>query len=430
MPFITDIDEFEATHPEDVGPQNPYLSDSQKGLSLVSSLISAGSKRDVKRDRSIDDAADRLFANCGHLDLADETRVASKLKKLIELLKIPAKYRLLKSRTVIGVGGRFSSGKSQFLNSLLENGSTLTLPVNQTPSTSVATYIMHDDAVKVAAITRRGVSISLDADALAAVSHDFWARYRLGLARYIDFMAIGTPHLANRGAVLLDTPGYNKPEGQTMKDFTDRQKALLELRSTDRLIWVIDATNGTILDDDIEFIKNLYISEDGFDGVPKMLIVINKCDLSPEISLAPDPSESSVVRRVREDAANAGLPVADIVPYKAKEDPDWADGLQRVRAFIADAEQDAERIADIHSAIDKIIGDISVRFNTVRAMRQKEKLDLAAGILKAANPFCVSSLVEVRALISREIEFLKDDEEGFKSAADDMRRWVHAQLHS
>lgn len=430
MPFITDIDEFEASHPEDVMPQNPYLADSQKGLSLVSSLISAGVKRDVKQDRTIDDAADRLFAHCGRLGLADETKVAARLKKLIELLKIPAKYRLLKARTVIGVGGRFSSGKSQFLNSLLDNGSTLTLPVNQTPSTSVATYIMHDTADRVAAITRRGVSISLDADALAAVSHDFWARYRLGLARYIDFMAIGTPHLATRGAVLLDTPGYNKPEGQTMKDFTDRQKALLELRSTDRLIWVIDATNGTILQDDIEFIKSLYISEDGFDGVPKMLIVINKCDLSPEISLAADPNDSSVVQRVREDAGNAGLPVADIVPYKAKEDPSWADGLMRVRAFIAEAEQEKERIADIRSGIDKIIGDISGRFETVRAVRQKEKRDLAAGILAAVNPLCITSLVDVRALISREIEFLEDDEVGFRSAADDMRRWVHAQLNS
>lgn len=99
--------------------KNKYLQDQTEGLLLVADIISAmphgRSKTYYKVDAIMDE---KLLSLSGNLNLNNELDLYSKLVLLSDRLMIPEKYKLLGNRAVIGLGGKFSSGKSLFINSL------------------------------------------------------------------------------------------------------------------------------------------------------------------------------------------------------------------------------------------------------------------------------------------------------------------------
>ncbi|MBQ1659907.1 MAG: dynamin family protein, partial [Clostridia bacterium] len=151
---------FEDEEFTEEGAENNYLIDPEKGLELVRSMILRQKSRpgDISFDTII---KQKLFPTLAELGLKREAEIYSQLNKLSDKLKDGEKLRLLYQKKVVGIGGKFSAGKSCFINSLTNS----TLPEGQRPTTSIATYIVHADAKKNVAITNNDNLIELDDEA-------------------------------------------------------------------------------------------------------------------------------------------------------------------------------------------------------------------------------------------------------------------------
>ncbi len=392
----------------DAGPiktGNPYLDKPEKGLALVSSIISkkpGEAYYQKQRYRRVDHLLDRKLLSYTHrLELNDALKLYSELVILSDQLRFPWKYRILQDRAVIGLGGKFSAGKSQFINSILGAGFKNQLPVDQAPSTSVPTYIVSGDSNQVLAYTKKGAQVKLDNWALAAISHEFQTTYGLGLAQYMDFIAVFAEDFQDNIA-LLDTPGYNKPDASLVEDYSDLQQAYSQLQAIDYLIWLVSVENGTLTDNDIRFMEKLNLRT-------KILIVVNKCDLKTE-------SESRrVAEQVEKAARNAGLPIFDVIRYSSFE-PDEYQGAEYVGRFFRYAQKRESKAEDIQRQFLNISKKFEGAFQATQGQRVEERDALGKLIFRANNIFEISALVTMYGDINSDIDIIRKNEKKFQKA--------------
>ena len=360
-----------------IGTNNPYLSDESSGLALVAKIVSSVPRGRNNAYYAVDQLIDNeLLSFSGNLELANELELYSRLIALSDRLRIPAKFHLLQNRAVIGLGGKFSAGKSEFINSVLGRQE---LPTAQAPTTSVPTYIITGETENVSAYSTKGAHIALDPDAVKAISHGFQNTYGLGLAQYLSFIAISVPDFRSDLA-LLDTPGYNKSDSGLIEAYSDSVKAYSQLRSTDYLIWLIDVENGTLTEDDIRFIKRL-------DLKTKTLIVINKCDLKI------DSESESVADQARAAALNAGIPLYDVVRYSSWY-PEKFRGSERIKEFFDYTMDGSSKVEDIRSQVSEIATRIDNAFKDKQARLESQRNVIGNAIFRATN------VLEIKALVS------------------------------
>lgn len=385
---------------------NPYLSDPERGMELVSRIISdepKGRKSTYSRiDRLIDY---KLTASIATLKLTNELELTARLMAISDRLVVPAKHRLLKACTIIGVGGKFSSGKSAFLNTMLGADATIQLPEEQTPSTAVPTYILRGSQESACAYTIKGSQLLLDKDAVEAISHAFQKEYGLGLAQYLSFLTVTSPDFVENVA-LLDTPGYNKPDSSMITSYSDESKAFSQLRSIDFLIWLTDVTNGTLTADDIAFIRRLGISS-------KILFLINKCDLRPEREIM------DVVQRTEADAKRAGLSIFSVVPFSSIE-PQRFDGKKGVNRFLEYAKKSSARIEDVEKALDEIFDSIATEFEQHKGALKDAQKSISSALFQVDDAFALKGLVEQYGQVSTELEALLRNKRNFQKTVQDI----------
>ena len=238
---------------------NVYLDDNNIGADLVLNVISNRANYNIRDYKIIDKLIDKeILDDCSILRLENEYELYSRLAALSDRLINRLKYKLLKNKVIIGVGGQFSAGKSAFLNVIIgkKSNDKIELPTSISPSTAVPTYIVNGKKSEILLSNIYGGEISIDNAALLAISHAFKEKYGLGLAQYISFIGITIPGFFENIA-LLDTPGYSKSDNNIKDKFTDENKAKPQLRLVDYLIWLVDVQNGTLQNEDITFIKNL-----------------------------------------------------------------------------------------------------------------------------------------------------------------------------
>jgi len=202
-----------------------------------------------------------------------------RLQKLSDQIVEYKKIKLLTNKTVVGVGGRFSAGKSAFINSLLNNsGDEIVLPENQNPTTSIPTYILSGEENKIQAYLKDDRILLLKAEASAALIHEFYEKYKIGFSRFIRNLVVyrnDFPENFSEKIVLLDTPGYNKSDIDATDALSDEYLSSKQLKAIDRLIWLVDIDNGTIQDKDLQFINKLVTDK-------PILFIFNKADLKTD----------------------------------------------------------------------------------------------------------------------------------------------------
>lgn len=360
-----------------LGTSNPYLTHESEGLALVAKIISSVPHGRNNAYYAVDQLIDNeLLSFSGNLEMSNELDLYSRLMALSDRLRIPAKFHLLKNRAVIGLGGKFSAGKSEFINSVLGRPE---LPTAQAPTTSVPTYIISGQTDHVSAYSVNGAHISLDSDAVKAISHGFQDTYGLGLAQFLSFIAVSVTGFRSELA-LLDTPGYNKSDSGLIEAYSDSEKAYSQLRSSDYLIWLLDVENGTLTEDDIRFIKRL-------DLKTKILIVINKCDLKI------DSESNAVAEQTRTAALNAGIPLFDVVRYSSWY-PEQYHGNDRIKEYFDYALEADTKIEDIRSQISEVAARIDEAFKNKQAELEEQRNIIGNAIFRATN------VMEIKALIS------------------------------
>lgn len=259
--------------------ENQYIIDPSSGLNLICEILP---KNMQKKTDKIDNMLDKqLVRTISYIEDAniDLLGLEKRLQKLSDQIVEYKKIKLLTNKTVVGVGGRFSAGKSAFINSLLNNsGDEIVLPENQNPTTSIPTYILSGEENKIQAYLKDDRILLLKAEASAALTHEFYEKYKIGFSRFIRNLVVyrnDFPENFSEKIVLLDTPGYNKSDIDATDALSDEYLSSKQLKAIDRLIWLVDIDNGMIQDKDLQFINKLVTDK-------PILFIFNKADLKTD----------------------------------------------------------------------------------------------------------------------------------------------------
>jgi len=160
----------------------------------------------------------------------------------------------------VAVVGRYSTGKSTLLNSLLAKE---LLPSKPVPTTKAVTYLMRGTGCSVAAEYGDG-TLRLESVAGGGSVLDVYNDMTVGTAKSI---VIALPDFPFPDLALIDTPGIEDPDEGVV------QKTLEIVQQCDAVVILIDANypQGRA---EYEFIKSMVAVGDG----RKLYVAINKCD--------------------------------------------------------------------------------------------------------------------------------------------------------
>ena len=363
MPLF-DIDENDETLDDltesiQLENDNIYISDSKKAVQLISQLVHNGKKTKKVELLHISDELKKVFQLMNECDIPDMFEQQRKLEMLLERLMEFGISDILRGKHVVSLGGRFSAGKSKFINAI--TGIDNILPVDQNPTTSVPSYITQADFDKIQANTKLGYSVNLSNDAMKALSHEFYNKYQIGFSTILENIIIKSKtYNIDSSIVLLDTPGYSKMDiDDNIRERTsDRQKAHEKLSMTDYLIWLVDITKGTITKEDLDFIRSLHLSN-------KILVVFTKADKRT-------PNEiHKVINNARETIKNEGIDCYAVTAFSANENKEYFSNS--IKEFLAQVVKNNKNNNDIIEQINLIADDIHKDILKEKQKTLKEK---------------------------------------------------------
>ncbi|WP_147565182.1 dynamin family protein [Clostridium tyrobutyricum] len=371
--------------------KNIYLKDPSKGLELISKLLSKKEKNVDRRkkinklDRLLDE---KLLGSISNMNLYNELEYYNKLIKLSNKILEQKKVKLLCDKTVVGIGGRFSSGKSKFINSILDDD---ILPEDQNPSTSIATYIIYSNENSIRAYTFDNEDIELNIEETKALNHAFYKEYKFGFSAFINNLVVKNSNISYKSVSILDTPGYNKFDSNTKEMVTDRQKAYDQLKSVDFLIWLIDIENGVIDSTDIEFIRSL-------DMQNPVLIVINKADKKSEREVR------DIMKSVIDTLDNTDIKVYGVTAYSSFYAEEFFKKTL-IDDFLNIADKYNYGKENIRAQINNIIESLEMQFDYIKDKAIKERNYLGNIIFHSED---VSEIITLTELYSDALEKIKN----------------------
>lgn len=331
---------------EEAASANPYLVDPAEGMGLIARLLaepvaaSVGAEARERLRTLIDDFA-TMAPFCGQSGATALYELSAIRKSIEELALFPD----LANKTVVGIGGSFSAGKSRFLNTLL--GMTM-LPEGVGPTTAIPTCLT-DGGPAVRAQNLMNRMVGVNADELQALAHGFDRQYKngdadaFGLAHLIKLLVVQEPSMRWSNLALLDTPGYDKPDGDAYS-LTDEQIARQQLSQADHVVWLVNARNGGLRGGDIGFLRSLNLRQPVF-------FVLTQCDVQ-NASALPD-----ILRGVDAAAATAGIACAGVMGWSAPQGERqgrtmgganiglWLDGLD-LQPRLTDKRRSAARLME------------------------------------------------------------------------------------
>lgn len=298
---------------------NIYLSEPQKGLELSSKLISLGEMP----FRVMIDEINTILKEFLEISSKDANQMAAiTYNQLLEIkddiINI-SNFPQLENHYTVAVGGGFSSGKSTFFNKVL--GLKDVLPTDTNPTTSIPAYITKNKSDNFLALNNFGNIITLDKEAIDAISHKFNKKYSVSFSHIIKLLLIEQENLTYDKIVFLDTPGYSKSDSMNKENNIDENIAKEHLRNADFLIWLVDCQTP-ITDTDINFIKNL-------EKKHPILVVINKADkkIQSDIDL--------LVEKTKQNLIEKNIKFFDVVAYSSSKDIEYSLKQDVIKTYLS-----------------------------------------------------------------------------------------------
>lgn len=393
---------------------NKYLASEAEAVRLISKVISLSTKSQQSRAtiQKLNNMLDVDFLSAfRNVQLKDEAHLQMKLISLSDKLVEQKKNKILKNKSVVGIGGKFSAGKSKFINSILKAGENL-LPEDQNPTTSIPTYIVYGQDETISAYTTEDDEVKLDLEALQALTHKFYEKYEIGFSAFINSLIISEPNIPYKSLVFLDTPGYSKADlmgkSKNQKDLTDENKAYIQLRSVDYLIWLIDIENGTLSEPDIAFISKLGLET-------PILIVANKADKKIDEEI------EEIVSTIEYTAKNAGLNIFAVTAYSSRDNEEWK-SAHYITSFLNQAMKKKKSKDNILEQIEEICKSISEEINDKINKKEKERNALSDVIFKSNDIMEIKTLIDLYGEAMEEIRNLKICRRQFKTNVNKLKR--------
>ena len=276
----------------------------QQKYDLVSTLLAAKSSENeaFEQFKKVFNEDFMAFAN-KESSLADEAAAVQRLQALEKRLEKIVAFPHMFAKRSVAIGGGFSSGKSEFVNSFIVRPD-IRLPVGIQPVTAIPSYVMASKDVSIKGYTHTGATVDIAQDLYAQLSHDSMSAFSFNLKDLMPSIAVEVPLQAGFEHIcLLDTPGYDAAGGQTREDEATAAE-FLKLKDKDAaLIWMVDVAKGTVEQEDLNFIEGL-----GLNGRP-FYVVLNKADNRAPSELA------DVLAEVKETLEDAELKPVGIGAY-------------------------------------------------------------------------------------------------------------------
>lgn len=324
MPFDVDFDDeidldilFDEVNVPD---ENMYIANEDKAVELIAELIKNKSDSSVHFRRRIEKKINDLFSLFSEVSIKNEMIMYERFLDLCSRLSERKKIQKLHDKVVISIGGRVSSGKSKFINTISGIGDKL--PVDQKTTTAIPTYIIKSKEENIYANSVYGYSTEISTEALNAMAHEFDTVYGIGFPAFVDSIIIeSNEYSLPEEIALLDTPGYTKydEDNNSRKVVSDREKAFEQLSISDYLIWLIDIDTGAITEDDIQFIESLRIKT-------PILIVFTKADLKSQNEIA------QIISVARDTISKTTIDCFGITAYSANEKKEY--GTNEIAKFL------------------------------------------------------------------------------------------------
>lgn len=406
--------------------QNMYIADSQHAAELLALLIHNESPKETRAVKKIRLHIDQLFGLFSNIRLDNELQLHQEFMQLCSKLSKRQKIRKIRDKVVISFGGKFSAGKSQFINSI--SGIDGLLPVKQQPTTSIPTYIIGAEKDGLQANSIYGYSVTLTKDTMGALTHEFDEQYHIGFAPFIDsIIAESSKFSLPSDICLLDTPGYSADQADedARTAFSDRQKALEQLSITDYLIWLVDIDNGGGLqDDDITFIKQLSVKT-------SILVVFNKSDLKTPMDV------SKILEEAKQTLHKNAIHFFGVTAFSSRPDPNHSDriigeydGKHMIEQFIDNAIASSVRSNDVLSEFQRLAKELRCSIQAeIERVKDIEKM-LFKYIEDSDKIMQIRSLTEIWGHTNQEQYQMTNLKHRFEDAVDAIQREIKRYIES
>ena len=358
---------------------NIYLKDPDKGFELLAQLLPRDQSQQEKGKvmEELNELMDhQLFESSEETILNNELSHYKRLQVLRSKLYEQNKLRLLQGKSVVGIGGKFSAGKSKFINAVIR---ARILPEDQTPTTSIATYLAYGDQEEIRAYTDQDQDILLDREAAKALTHAFHEKYGLGFSKFVSNLVVHVPTFPYQEIVLLDTPGYSKFDQGIKKSISDAEKAFQQLKTVDHLIWLVDIENGVIQHQDIEFINALNLKN-------PVLVVFNKADKKTKADL------EDIITTSKEMLKDTEIKVYDVIGYSALNEKEYTGG-DRLEAYLQEINGQEKAKETLEQEILGAMREILLELKVQKDLFFQQRKAIGGVIFRSLTIFELESLV-------------------------------------
>ncbi len=292
------------------------------------------------------------------------------LQEIKKELQLVASYPSLFQKNMVAVGGGFSAGKSSFLNHLL--GLNLKLPENLTPTTAIPTYCLKGEREVLMGRSQNGGMVELPD---FSFDHETLNAFGFDLKSIMPFMILSSPTMLFKHLCFIDTPGYDAPnQGYTGRDRQASKEYLVKAKS---ILWVMDCDRGSIQDNDLNYLQELY--EEG----KQVFIVLNKADGKLKNNL------EEIATNIREILENKGVEICGISTHstknyeKCKEINENSSIFTPLEGFLRSLDKKGEKqneilsvLYEVHLAYEKAIQQDTDKFKYYKNELHSLKLDL------------------------------------------------------
>ncbi|WP_415943243.1 dynamin family protein [Megasphaera elsdenii] len=396
---------------------NIYLENHEQAIQLAASLLPCRSHYTKRQEvlADLDYLIDvRMVEAMQHLTSINVLAESSRLKKLSDKLLAAKQIRALNNKLVVGLGGRFSAGKSSFINSRLKSDAeTILLPENQNPTTSIPTYVVSGPQNGIRAYLQDGWIVRLKLAAMQAMTHDFYETYRIGFSRFVRSLMVYTnafPEEISRYIALLDTPGYNKADAETRDSISDAKITAKQLKSVDYLIWLVHIDNGTVGAADLEFLRQIHPEQ-------PILVVFNHADEKT------DEEKQQVVSAGKQALEQAAIPYFDIVAYSSRYGEEYL-GTDSIREFF----RTVSKVAEHRQPVPQELAELQKRMNRIYTAEKKaacqQLANLQETIHQAEDILSILSLLRIYRRESNRVRNLNQDYDDFSQIMERLKRGI------
>jgi len=253
------------------------------------------------------------FCNTERGKNTNDAKAIRDLDYIYQEMKLIANCPQLYSKRIGAMGGSFSSGKSAFINSFLldKKKERIELAEDVNPTTAIPSYIISDQKSQIKGISSEGGQFTIEPEIYKKIDHKFLEAFPFDLNKIIKYTIVLTPMKSDlfENICLIDTPGYNaSKQGNTKRDF---DVAKVYIKDAEFLIWVVNIEKGTIINSDLEFLREL-----GFDETTKrsLYIVVNKADKKPKNDI------KSILDEIKETLDDYGFYYDGISAYSSSKE--------------------------------------------------------------------------------------------------------------